>query len=244
MKAQSVLLSLGLVQAIAGSPVASPSDVDVAERDVDAQACHNVHIFVARGTDEPYPGRQAGLTGAICYGLKNCGYEDIMYQASYSPTYCESVQAGVKNGKAQINAYAKRCPNAKLVLTGYSQGAEVLGDILGGAGGSYFGCSQANSSPLDMQSTAHKNIKAITFFGNVRHVPNQPYNTGTAANVGAGIYPRTGSSLNNLNKYSNKIQDYCLANDTVCGGGGDGSAHTIYFDIYTQTAAEWIKTKL
>lgn len=124
MKHWSVLLSAGLAQVTAGSPVSShPIDVRAVapESDANAAACHNVHIFVARGTYEDYPGRQAGLTGAICYGLTNCGYEDIMYRANETPDYCTSVQEGVQNGMAQINAYAKSCPKAKLVLTGYSQ---------------------------------------------------------------------------------------------------------------------------
>lgn len=99
-----------------GTAQASP--LDLAARQT--TACQAVHVFIARGSTEPYPGRQGALATAICSGLSSCGYEDITYPAAYSP-YCDSVQAGVVNGKAAITAYASRCPNAKLVLTGYSQ---------------------------------------------------------------------------------------------------------------------------
>lgn len=83
--------------------------------------CHDVHIFLARGTSEPYPGRQSAVVSAICNGISNCGYEDINYPASTNPSYCSSVEAGITGGTSQITAYVNRCPNAKLVLSGYSQ---------------------------------------------------------------------------------------------------------------------------
>lgn len=97
--------------------IAAPT-VQVEERQ---SGCHNVHIFLARGTSEPYPGRQSAVVSAICNGITNCGYEDITYPASLSPSYCSSVEAGIVGGTAQITAYANRCPNANLVLSGYSQ---------------------------------------------------------------------------------------------------------------------------
>jgi acetylxylan esterase len=97
--------------------LAAPA-VKVEERQ---SSCHSVHIFLARGTSEPYPGRQSAIVSAICNGISNCGYEDITYPASVSPSYCSSVEAGVSGGTSQITAYASRCPNAKLVLSGYSQ---------------------------------------------------------------------------------------------------------------------------
>jgi acetylxylan esterase len=84
-------------------------------------SCHSVHVFLARGTSEPYPGRQSAVVSAICNGISNCGYEDINYPASTNPSFCSSVEAGIAGGTSQITAYANRCPNASLVLSGYSQ---------------------------------------------------------------------------------------------------------------------------
>jgi acetylxylan esterase len=113
MFAPTVLASLSLISLTFAVPLAK-----VEERQGN---CNSVHIFLARGTSEPYPGRQSAVVSAICNGISNCGYEDISYPASTSPSYCSSVEAGIIGGAAQITAYANRCPNAKLVLSGYSQ---------------------------------------------------------------------------------------------------------------------------
>ncbi|KLO98626.1 acetylxylan esterase precursor [Fusarium fujikuroi] len=93
--------------------------------------CKDVHIFLAKGNNEPYPGRQGKLAGAICSGLKSCDYEDIQFQNALEDPFCDSVTEGVKNGIKQITAYNKKCPDSKLVVSGYSQGGQVVGDILG-----------------------------------------------------------------------------------------------------------------
>lgn len=95
-------------------------------------SCKDVHIFLAKGWNEPYPGRQGKLAGAICYGLDSCDYEDIQYSNAEGSDYCTAVAEGDSNGVDQIKAYASRCPASKLVLSGYSQGANIIGDILGG----------------------------------------------------------------------------------------------------------------
>lgn len=49
-----------------------------------------------------------------------------------------------------MTAYAERCPEAKLVLSGYSQGANIVGDLLGGGGGVIFDeCTVDDSPALD-----------------------------------------------------------------------------------------------
>src|SRR4051812_45026907 len=87
--------------------------------------CDSVHIFIARGSIEPYPGRQGALVTAICEGISSCGYDDIGYPATFSD-YCSSVAVGVSNGTALIESYAAACPEAKLVLTGYSQVTDII----------------------------------------------------------------------------------------------------------------------
>lgn len=114
--------------------------------------CTDVHIFLARGNNEPYPGRQSKLVAAICNGLKSCDYEDIAYYNPFEAPYCESVAEGASSGISQITAYNERCPQSKLVVSGYSQGAHVVGDVLGGGGGVYFqGCVQTSNDGLDFE---------------------------------------------------------------------------------------------
>lgn len=125
----------------AGLPVADEHTLEPRQT-----ACKDVHIFIAKGNNEPYPGRQGKLTGAICYGLPSCDYEDILYENALGVDYCKGVTQGKRNGLKQMKAYADRCPNSKLVLSGYSQGSNVVGDMLGGGSGK-FGTQQCFIQP-------------------------------------------------------------------------------------------------
>ncbi|KAI1077920.1 carbohydrate esterase family 5 protein [Whalleya microplaca] len=233
MVAKTVLLAV--LQAAAATAGALPQR---------QESCDAVHILIARGSEEPYPGRQSKLADAICDGLESCGSEDIVYPATFSD-YCNSAFAGVSNGTAQITAYAERCPDARLVLTGYSQGGHIVGDILGGGGGVIPGqnCTQPTSLPLHLATSPGDKIVAAAFFGDVRHTSNQTYNVGTGV-AGSGIWPREGSQLSSLNEFSQSLHSWCLVDDPVCAGGSDYNAHTAYFDVYTDEAAAWVKTKL
>jgi acetylxylan esterase len=130
--------------------------------------CRPFHIFITRGSDEPYPGRLGNLTQEICSsvgGTKECGFESVEYPAKSTAwgvdEWCKSASAGAKNGQAQIKAYAEKCPNAKLILLGFSQGAAVTQDMLGGGGGHVFECEQDENPALDASQGAGKNS---TFF--------------------------------------------------------------------------------
>ena len=145
------------ISALTGLAAASP----ITTLEGRQAACQSVHVFIARGSTEPYPGGQGALATAICSGVTSCGYEDITYPATFE-NYCASAGAGVSNGIAQITAYANRCPNAKLVLTGYSQGGHVVGDILGGGGGSFQGCTQATNTALNPASGPGAKSKSLS----------------------------------------------------------------------------------
>lgn len=56
--------------------------------------CDDVHIFLARGNNEPYPGRQGALVAAACDGLSTCGYEDLIYSPLYTDLSCQSTYDG------------------------------------------------------------------------------------------------------------------------------------------------------
>jgi acetylxylan esterase len=63
-----------------------------------------------------------------------------------------------------MQAYNKKCPNAMLVLAGYSLGAQVVGNILGGGGGHFYNCQEGTiTSPFDPNS-APGNMSAYPHF--------------------------------------------------------------------------------
>lgn len=162
---KNIPAKLTLLCLTASSAVSAFPSKPVEKRQAD---CAAVHIFLAKGWNEPYPGRQGKLAGAICYGLDSCDYEDIYFYNTPDAVYCDSVTEGDVNGVAQMTAYADRCPDSQLVLSGYSQGANVAGDILGGGGGTFgnstVNCTVAETQGLDpTTSPGNKSRLSIPF---------------------------------------------------------------------------------
>ena len=143
---------------LAAAPfTAAAAAAQVSSRQAGGAPCKDVHVFLARGNNEPYPGRQGKLVEAVCSGLDSCDYEDIQFYNPLESPYCGSVEEGAANGIKQIKAYNERCPDAKLVVSGYSQGGHVLGDVLAGGGGVFFqDCVQKPNAPLGADTPAAK----------------------------------------------------------------------------------------
>ncbi|KAM0321269.1 hypothetical protein ACHAPQ_009536 [Fusarium lateritium] len=206
--------------------------------------CKDVHIFLAKGNNEPEPGRQGKLAGAICSGLKSCDYEDIHFSNPLPAPYCDSVTEGVVNGKKQITAYNKRCPNSKLVVSGYSQGAHVVGDILGGGGGVFFeDCVEEDIAGLSPKSRPGNKIVAAMVFGDTRHTADQPFNVLSGAGNN-GLFPRPADQLVNLASYGDMFRNYCVETDPICAQGEEVKTHLNYFDIYSNQVADWVKERV
>ncbi|KAH7382046.1 Alpha/Beta hydrolase protein [Cadophora sp. MPI-SDFR-AT-0126] len=204
--------------------------------------CTSTRIFLAKGNNEPYPGRQGKLVNSICSGLSSCSYEDILFYNPVESVYCDSVFEGTANGINQIIAYNKRCPDTSLVISGYSQGAHIVGDILGGGGGTFFqGCVQGANEPLDVNSAAAKKISAVLIWASTRHTASQPYNVFSGADS-QGLFPRPEFQLAALTQWTSVLHDYCVSTDPICAGGDVGATHLNYFDLYSDVAAEWVKT--
>jgi hypothetical protein len=133
--------------------------------DFETSDCQSYHIFVVRGSDSSYPGHLGELIRLTCKGLnESCGYENVIYPANSSfsgpEMWCNSAATGASNGQAQIREYAEKCPDAKLMVFGFSQGGSVALDIVGGGGGPAFECVQADNGPLDRSEVPGSNSKS------------------------------------------------------------------------------------
>jgi hypothetical protein len=211
--------------------------------------CKPYHVFIARGSDEPYPGRQANLTGEICsrLGSNDCGFENIVYPAKSTAwgkeEWCKSATAGAANGQAQMKAYGQKCPNAKLILLGFSQGAAVAQDLLAGGGGKVFQCEQPSSPALD-SSIGDKVVAAVTF-GSVIRSRNQNFTIGDGVSFD-GQRARTTEQLEALNKYSDRLRDYCHKGDPMCAVGStpvNVYVHLNYFLEHNEEVVSWVAEK-
>jgi acetylxylan esterase len=51
-----------------------------------------------------------------------------------------------------------------------------------------------------------------------------------------------------MNQYANVLRDYCDETDPICAASGPGpfivANHLNYFDLYSNDAAAWVRTKL
>jgi hypothetical protein len=100
-----------------------------------ADPCPDVQVVFARGTDDP-PG--VGPTGQAFIdslgpriGAKSLDVYPVNYPATHDWT--NAGKDGIRDAGAHVVSMAHDCPNTKMVLGGYSQGAAVIGFITSAA---------------------------------------------------------------------------------------------------------------
>jgi hypothetical protein len=211
--------------------------------------CKPFHIFVARGSDEPYPGRLGNLTSNICAaigGSGDCGYEDVEFPAKSSAwgqtAWCDSATKGAKSGQDQMKAYSQKCPDSKLIVLGFSQGASVAQDMLGGGGGPVFACEQDTNPALDATSAPGSNVVAAVTFGAVVRSRDQNFTVGRGVNYD-GTSARSPEHLQGLNAYADVLLDYCHYGDPICAVGSepqDVNEHLNYFLQHNEEVVKWV----
>ncbi|KAK4167857.1 acetylxylan esterase precursor [Cladorrhinum sp. PSN259] len=213
-----------------------------------AAQCNKVQIFTAVGHGETYPGVQRSITTAVCQGISSCGVANILYPSTVSGDGCRAIEQGIANGRTVITEYAAKCPESKIVVMGWSQGASVVGDLLAGGGGpgkgAMAGCIQATTEPMNATTSPGSHIVAVALYGNPRHNANQKFNVGTGSATD-GVMARPPENLAVLQAWGDRLQDYCARGDIACNAGKDGGAHSSYFSSsYASIPAKWIRSKL
>lgn len=214
-----------------------------------ALVCNAVQIFIARGHGEQIPGLQTVIVDEICKDRPSCGSQSIAYNATSGPsTLCVDQYAGILRGWADISEYAAQCPEAKLVLTGWSRGGALVSDLLAGGGGIPLAgdlCEQPVTPALDPDVFPGNRIAAVLNFGVLHHNANQTYNIGSGSSS-TGQHPRTPAMLQLLSRWSEKFRDYCVAGDPLCAQGGDSGSHRDYFtrEEWRKLAAEFVASRL
>jgi cutinase len=183
--------------------------------------CPDVEVIFARGTVEP-PGLgrvgDAFVDALRQHTGKNIDAYGVNYPASRLQLHGGD---GANDAIARVKKMAGECPDTKIVLGGYSQGATVM-DIVTGV--PLAGFSLGN--PLPAQYAG--NVAAVATFGNA------------ADRVGGPI-----SSQSAL--FASKAIDLCNPADPIChdGPGNQWGGHTDgYVPALTNQAAAFVAARL
>lgn len=184
-----------------GQPVAS------------AAPCADVEVVFARGTTEPagpgFVGQDFTDSLRAQLGDRSVGLYSVNYPAIDNwPTGI----IGVNDASAHISQVAVACPDTKIVLGGFSQGAAVAQIVTADADevppNSY---AYGTTTPLAPEVADH--VAAVALFGkpNARflNMINQP-------NVPVG------------SAFTSKTISLCAFNDPICSNGLDFAAHNSY----------------
>lgn len=213
--------------------------------------CQQFHHFLLRGSTSPYPGHVIETVAKVCDQLNTestphaCGYEDIEYWAmNGGDRWCKSAHEGAINGAAQMRNYTERCPDSHLILMGFSQGGSVGLDVLGGGGGTLWGCDQESNPAMDISTAPGSKVAAALMYGPTRRSANQTWTVG-GGEVSDGGAPRTAEQNAGLKPYADAgiLREYCQPRDPICAPhteNTDMKFHLDYFDKYSDEASKWV----
>lgn len=121
------------------------------------------------------------------------------------------------------------------MLLGYSQGAHIVGDALGGGGGGDLG---AKTEPVP--ANVGEYVAAVIQMGDPRHLVGQPFDVGSSTRD--GIFPRLEDQ--SLTRYAGRIQSYCDSGDPYCDRGDVSAVHLGYTKEYNGVALGFVLGKI
>lgn len=179
-------------------------------------------MVFARGTDEPKGIGQVGDAFVGSLREQAVGMNIGTYAVDYDAGKLQlGTGDGAKDAISHIKSTVASCPETKIVLGGYSQGANVVNIVVGNP---IVGIAWGESMP----SSLAENVAAIATFGNVAN--------------------RAGTKLPSQSVlYAGKGIDLCNPADPIChaGEGNAWSGHTEgYVPAYTTQAATFVASKL
>jgi cutinase len=175
-----------------------------------AATCPDVEVVFARGTAEA-PG--LGPTGQAFVdslrsrmGTRSMSVYPVDYPASTDwPTALD----GIRDASSHVRSTATNCPNTKMVLGGFSQGAAVIGFVTANV----IPDGAPEGVPNPMPADVARHVAAVALFGKpspfFMNAINQPQ---------IAVGPA----------YADKTIDLCVTDDPICASGMDLARHTLY----------------
>jgi cutinase len=190
--------------------------------------CSDVEVVFARGTGEA-PG-VGGVGQAFVDSLRSqVGAKSVEVYGVQYPATVDFPRAvdGINDAAAHIQATAAKCPNTKIVLGGFSQGAAVAGFVTSDvvpAGAADSGVT----GPMPPAVADH--VTAVALFGKP-----SPRFMGMVGEPSIVVGPL----------YAGKTLDSCVPGDPICSDGGDFALHNAYIpDGLVDQAATYVAGRL
>jgi cutinase len=193
----------------AGAAVLSPGGLPIAS----AAPCPDIEVVFARGTTEPagpgFVGQDFTDTLRAQVGQKSVGLYSVNYPAIDNwPTGV----IGVNDASAHIRQTAADCPNTKIVLGGFSQGAAVA-QLVTADTAEVPPNSYAYGTTTSLAPDVADHVAAVALFGK----PNARF-LGLIGQPNVPVGPA----------FTSKTINLCAVNDPICSDGLDFAAHNSY----------------
>lgn len=209
---------------VSGVTLVAPAVVSsetAAVASAEAAACPAVQVVFARGTGEPDGIGRVGQAFVDSLRPLVKGKSVGVYAVNY-PATRDFLRAadGANDASNFVQNIANTCPDTKIVLGGYSQGAAVI-DAITVADQPTLGYTQI------MPANVADHVAGVAVFGNpsIRLLGN----------------PLTALSP----QYGYKTIDLCNGADPVCSGGDDVAAHSLYVQSgLTTQAAQFVAERV
>ncbi|KAF8068034.1 cutinase [Lyophyllum atratum] len=224
LTSKSLLVALtALAVSVVANPIPAPTT-----------GCAAVHVITARASTEA-PGE--GIIGAVVDRIvsgstQTVSREAIVYPATLTD-YLNSEGQGVTAMKARLADKVSACPNTKIVLTGYSQGAHVTGDVLAAKAS---GTANGESRNPSCFGALLMWVVAAILMGDPGHVQGESFQKGTA-NALNGLFPRPSGALEG---FASQLNSFCDIGDPYCAGGFDSAVHHAYVTKYGTAATNFV----
>ncbi|WP_102141541.1 cutinase family protein [Mycobacterium hubeiense] len=212
-----------------------------------AQPCPDVEVVFARGTYEP-PG--VGMVGQAFVdalraqaGGRSINVYGVDYPASgnFPPPgdlqagleFVSTVVNGIYDARDRVQFMAESCPNTKIVLGGYSQGAALAGFVTSAEIPEEVPAEYVQYVPRPMPPEIADHVAAVALFGK----PSDQFLSAY------GVPPIRIGPL-----YEPKTIELCAPGDDICSGvvgGQPGFAHISYgMNGMTNEAATFVVNRL
>jgi hypothetical protein len=231
------VVTFGGITAASGLALMAFAPIPAGATAFSGSGCAAVNIIVARASTEQ---AGQGITGNLASMVQSNSKQTVSTEAVNYPAtlqnYSSSESQGVTNAESELSTAVKNCPGQKQVLMGYSQGANVVLDMVTGNAEVKPATVVGPSSASDLS-----HVVAIVGFGDPANVINQAWDQGTDTTKN-GIMPRSSSQLQALTNFgaAKTARAWCDTNDQFCASGNSLQVHLSYLNRYQSTASSFV----